>query len=164
MHRVSYFYQKFRALRNPQIDARAETDKADALALANDVLRLFPGHDAASDQAGDLLELDVSGRSGQGKNVLFVLRGGVGVPGGEKFSGAIVEFGDDAGGRRPVDVNVPDGQEDTDARTGAAGILLVGDDDNTAIGGRYDREGIFGDCALGIAKEGKAKKSKSGQE
>src|SRR5258708_37527349 len=39
---VSYFYQKRRALREPKVDARAETNKADALADGDGVLRLSP--------------------------------------------------------------------------------------------------------------------------
>src|SRR6185369_11617355 len=89
--------------------------------------------------------------------------GGVGVPGSKKLSGAIVKLGDDACGRRTVRMHVPDGQEDTDARPGAAGVLFVSDDDDAAVGGRHNCRWILWDNALRVAEERKTEKPKGDQ-
>src|SRR5438128_6766640 len=114
---VADFNRDLRVLREPNVHARTETDKADALAPDDGFARCFPGNNASGDEAGDLFEFDLAARSGEGEDILFVLRGGFGVPGRKKFARAIVHFGDGAGERSAVDVNVPDCEENTDTRT-----------------------------------------------
>ena len=137
----------------PHIRARAEAHQADALAAGHGIADFFPSHHAARHVAGDLLEDDFAVLGGQRENVLFILRGGVGAHGGKEFSGLVVEPGDGAGRGRAVDVHVPDGEEDADTLAGDAGVRLVSDDHDSAIGGGDDGASIRRDGAIGIAEK-----------
>src|SRR5256885_7475466 len=60
----------------PDVHTGAEADEADAFAAEDGFTWLFPGDDATSDEARNLLELDVTAGSGKREDVLFVLSGG----------------------------------------------------------------------------------------
>src|SRR5256885_2434090 len=133
VHGIADFDGDLRVLGKPDVHARAEADEADALAAKDGFAGPFSRDDATSDEAGNLLELDVTAGSGKREDVLFVLGGGLGVPSGEEFAGKIFYLGDGAGERRAIDVDVPDGEEDADSGAQAACIFFGRDDDDTAV-------------------------------
>ena len=151
-------------LRKPDVDAGAEADEADAFAAEDGFAGLFPGDDAAGDETGNLFELDVTGGSREREDVLFVLGRGLGGPGGEKLAGKIFYLRDSAGERSAVDVDVPDGEEDADARALAAGVFFGRDHNDAAVGWRNDGVRVGRDSAVGIAKKRKAEKSKGDED
>ena len=140
----------------PDIHAGAEADEADAFAAEDGFAGLFPGDDAAGDEAGNLFELDVAAGSGEREDILFVLGGRFGVPRGEKFAGEIFYLGDGAGERGAIDVDVPDGEEDADACARAACIFFGRDDNDAAVSRGDDGFSVGREGAVGVAKEGKA--------
>ncbi len=115
-----------------------------------------------------MLEGEFAGVGFESDYILLVVGGGALTHGGGKLAGAIVHFGDDAGGGRAIDVHVPDGEEDADALPGAAGVFFIGDDNDAAVGGRNDGAGVSGDGALWIAEKvkdegGEAEKDYAGK-
>ena len=60
-------------------------------------------------------------------------------------------------------MDVPDRQKNTDARAGATRVGLVGDDNNSSIGGRNDGGGIVGNLAIRIAEKRKTEQSKGNE-
>ena len=158
---VADFYEQLGIARKPQVGAGAEAHQADAFAVGDAIAGFFPADHATGDEPGDLLERRF--RPASVARVIMFCSFCVeasGAHGGGKFAGAVIEAGDDAGGGRAVDVHVPDGEEDTDALAGPAGVLFIGDDHHAAVGGGDDGARIGGRlCARGRGKM----KSRTGQ-
>src|SRR5258708_16168139 len=72
----SWLHQDFPFRTELDVHSRAEFDHADALAGGNCVAHLLAEHDAARDQARDLLEDDARAIAIDGDGGLLVLRGG----------------------------------------------------------------------------------------
>ena len=144
----------------PDVHTGAEADEADAFAAEDGFTWLFPGDDATSDEARNLLELDVTAGSGKREDVLFVLGRGFGIPRGEKFAGKIFYLGDGAGERGAIDVDVPDGEEDADAGARAACIFFGRDHNDPAVGGGNDDVSVGRDGTVRVAKKRKAEQRK----
>src|SRR5256885_1934238 len=155
---IADFDGDLRVLWKPNVHAGAEAHEADAFAAKDGFAGLFPGDDATSDEAGNLLELDVTDGSGEREDVLFVLGGGLGVPCGEEFAGKIFYLCDGASERRAIDVDVPDGEEDADAGAQAACVFFRRDHNDATVGGGNYGIGIGRNGAVGIAEERKAEK------
>src|SRR4029077_18458893 len=114
-------------------------------------------------QPGDLLELDGALRRGQRKNILFVLPGRSGVPGGKKFSRLVIQPGDNSSCGRTIHVNIPDSEKDADASAGPARVFFIGNDHHASIGRRNNYPRIGGDFALWVTKKRKTEKAKGDQ-
>lgn len=97
MDRVADFYGDLGVARQPDVNARAETDQADAFAARDEFAGFFPRDAAASDETCNLFELNVATRSSEREDVLFVLRGGFGIPCGQEFARVVFYLGDCAG-------------------------------------------------------------------
>jgi hypothetical protein len=99
---------------------------------------------------------------------LLVVGGGALAHGGRKFAGAIIHFGDYAGGGGAIDVHVPDGEKDADALAGATSVFFIGDDYDAAVGGGDDGTGVGRDDAFGVTEKikdegGEAEKDYAGE-
>src|SRR6516162_9896828 len=110
------------------IGARAELDNADAFADLKLVPRFEPADNAASDGPGNLF--DAHGPAAGFLQIdpeLLVLDGAVRIAGIEKRAGEIANIGYTRAARTAVDVDVEDGQEDTDAQGSTAGEVRLHD-------------------------------------
>src|SRR5689334_11311149 len=132
---VTNFDRNLCVLGKPDVHAGAETDEADAFTALDGFTGFFPGDDAASDEASDLLEFDVATGSRERKDVLFVLCGGFGVPGGKELARQVFYLGDRTSQGCAIDVNIPNREEDADSRAGAARVFFGSDDDDAPVGG-----------------------------
>ncbi len=117
--------------------------------------------DAAGDQSDDLADDDdvfSAARFGEDDGVGFVCRRGLAVTHGVDEFAFFVGDGDDFSvAWTAVDVNIEDGEEDSDADGGAADqvvVLQLGDVGNLSIRRRNDRPLLGGDGTFGIAEEG----------
>ena len=143
------------------VDARPEFDQADALAARDAVADFQVEHDAARDQAGDLLENYGAAFAFYGHDVLLVLVGAGGAHGVQEFSTLIAYIADDARDGRAIDVDVEDVQKNADA--GALGSPdfddgYVGD---FAVARGDDGAGNVWDLALRITKKPDAEGAQS---
>jgi hypothetical protein len=102
------------------IHARSELDQADALTARDRVASFHVEHDAAGDQAGDLLEDYGLPFAFHGDDGLFVFIGGVRSHGVQELALLVANIADNAGNWRAVDVHIEDVEEDADA-----GLLLA---------------------------------------
>src|SRR5579872_750313 len=62
---VTHFDGNLSVLREPDVHSGTKADEANAFSAKDRIARLFPGDDATSDQASNLLELDVTTGSGE---------------------------------------------------------------------------------------------------
>ena len=125
--------------------------------------RLFPGHDPAGDEAGNLADQHRSAGRPEKPGLVLVAEIDFQVAGIEKLSGGVVGFLHDGVTGAAVDVDVEHGEEDSHAAEFAeaeTGILSLVDADDLAVRRADEGKGIGGRVAVGIAKE----KKQPGQE
>jgi hypothetical protein len=109
----------------------------------------FAAHDAAGNQAGDLLEDHGGAVALHGDDVLFVRLGAFFAAGHVEFAFAVMHVADHSGDGGTIDVHVENIQENADAlERGAFGF----DGDHLAVGGRNGHR-AGGDFTVGVAKE-----------
>jgi len=150
-----------------EVGAGAKSDHADMFALPDMFRGLFPGHNPACDQAGNLP--DKHGTAGRSKQpgLVFVAKIHFQMPGIEKFPGRVMGFFHHGVARAPVDVDIEDGKKNSHAAELAqakAGILRLVHTDDLTIGGTDQSEGIGGNLATRIPKkEEEAHQQEGGQ-
>src|SRR5690606_3165853 len=135
------------ALRQVEVDTRAEADETDPVALLDLGALGHVGDDAAGDGAGDLDHPDVTELGVEVPDHPLVVLALL-VEGGPETTGDVLDGRHGAVQRRAVDVDVERAHEDRD--TGAA-VLPRHDALHHSVGGRDDP--AAGDLALGVAEE-----------
>ena len=93
------------------------------------------------------------------ENVLLILKRGVLVPCGQEFSGLVIETSNFSGGRRAIDVDIPNRQKNANTLTWTPVICFVFDDNYSAISGGDDEARFTGNYSIRVAKETENKES-----
>src|SRR5215211_4644716 len=104
------------ALRQIDVDARAEPDHADPLAGADRVALAHEGNDAPRDQAGDLHDADSRPAGGDHERIALVVLAGLVEIGVDELAGRIHHALDAPARRAAIHVTIEHAHEDRDAR------------------------------------------------
>jgi len=151
-----------------EVGSGAEANHADSFSRGDAIARFFPADDSAGDETGNLTNQDGALGGTQEPCLVFVTQIDLEVTGIEEFTGRVVGLFNRAGKGTAVDMDIEDGEEDsntaklTETKTGVFRFI---DTNDFAICWADQGERVSGGSAVRVSeKEKNANEKQTGQD
>ena len=151
-----------------EVGSGAEANHADSFSRGDAIARFFPADDSAGDETSNLTNQDGTLGGTQEPCLVFVTQIDLEVTGIEEFTGRVVGLFNRAGKGTAVDVDIEDGEKDSNAAKlteTKTGVLRFIDTNDFAIRRTDQGEGVVWGSAVRVSeKEKNANEKQTGQD